>query len=151
MNSSLFRDFFPLWNNFDPYTYRGDKQRRNRMNVGTQQTQKRNKRRKHLIPDKARRREGNIGSGGMTQTHTATRYAQEKNVFVKPNEQNRACSSYAMERKRRMESNYSIVPWDTSAMSCAKRGTRFNTSGLPTKSVFSRARVKATLSLRSIT
>ena len=27
------------------------------------------------------------------------------NVFVKPNEQNRACSSYAMARKRRMKSN----------------------------------------------
>ena len=29
-----------------------------------------------------------------------------KNVFVKPNEQNRACSSYAMARKRRMKSNH---------------------------------------------
>ena len=28
-----------------------------------------------------------------------------QNVFVKPNEQNRACSSYAMARKRRMKSN----------------------------------------------
>ena len=27
------------------------------------------------------------------------------NIFVKPNEQNRACSSYAMARKRRMKSN----------------------------------------------
>jgi len=29
----------------------------------------------------------------------------KKNVFVKTNEQNRACSSYAMARKRRMKSN----------------------------------------------
>ena len=28
------------------------------------------------------------------------------NVFVKPNEQNRACWSYAMARKRRMKSNF---------------------------------------------
>ena len=28
-----------------------------------------------------------------------------ENVFVKPNEQNRACLSYAMARKRRMKSN----------------------------------------------
>ena len=31
------------------------------------------------------------------------------NVFVKPNEQNRACSSYAMARKRRMKSNFSVL------------------------------------------
>ena len=31
------------------------------------------------------------------------------NVFVKPNEQNRACSSYAMARKRRMKSNSFFV------------------------------------------
>ena len=31
------------------------------------------------------------------------------NVFVKPNEQNRACSSYAMARKRRMKSNFFFV------------------------------------------
>ena len=30
---------------------------------------------------------------------------REYNVFVKPNEQNRACSSYAMARKRRMKAN----------------------------------------------
>ena len=30
------------------------------------------------------------------------------NVFVKPNEQNRACSSYAMARKRRMKSKDKI-------------------------------------------
>ena len=29
----------------------------------------------------------------------------KSNVFVKPNEQKRACSSYAMARKRRMKSN----------------------------------------------
>ena len=29
----------------------------------------------------------------------------ENEVFVKPNELNRACSSYAMARKRRMKSN----------------------------------------------
>ena len=35
------------------------------------------------------------------------------NVFVKPNEQNRACSSYAMARKRRMKSNlmYHVCEW----------------------------------------
>ena len=32
------------------------------------------------------------------------------NVFVKPNEQNRACSSYAMARKRRMKSNVFVKP-----------------------------------------
>ena len=32
------------------------------------------------------------------------------NVFVKPNEQNRACSSYAMARKRRMKSNVTAPP-----------------------------------------
>ena len=32
----------------------------------------------------------------------------EKNVFVKPNEQNRAYSSYAMARKRRMKSKDEI-------------------------------------------
>ena len=31
------------------------------------------------------------------------------NVFVKPNEQNRACSSYAMARKGRMKSNICVV------------------------------------------
>ena len=33
------------------------------------------------------------------------------NVFVKPNEQNRAYSSYAMARKRRMKSNVIIPPY----------------------------------------
>ena len=33
-----------------------------------------------------------------------------QNVFVKPNEQNRACSSYAMARKRRMKSNVFVKP-----------------------------------------
>ena len=32
------------------------------------------------------------------------------NVFVKPNEQNRACSRYAMARKRRMKSNVFVKP-----------------------------------------
>ena len=32
------------------------------------------------------------------------------NVFVKPNEQNRACSSYAMARKGRMKSNVFVKP-----------------------------------------
>ena len=32
------------------------------------------------------------------------------NVFVKPNEQNRACSSYAVARKRRMKSNVFVKP-----------------------------------------
>ena len=32
------------------------------------------------------------------------------NVFVKPNEQNRACSSYAMARNRRMKSNVFVKP-----------------------------------------
>jgi len=32
------------------------------------------------------------------------------NVFVKPNEQNRAYSSYAMARKRRMKSNVFVKP-----------------------------------------
>ncbi len=59
------------------------------MNVGTQQMQKHNKLRNILFP--TRRREGNNGSGGMTQTRTTTRYAKKK--------------------------NYSIVPWGTSAMS----------------------------------
>ena len=34
----------------------------------------------------------------------------KSNVFVKPNEQNRACSSYAMARKRRMKSNVFVKP-----------------------------------------
>ena len=39
------------------------------------------------------------------------------NVFVKPNEQNRACWSYAMARKRRMKSNFlgvmgGIAKWE---------------------------------------
>ena len=37
--------------------------------------------------------------------HTGNEKEGEKNVFVKTNEQNRACSSYAMARKRRMKSN----------------------------------------------
>ena len=36
----------------------------------------------------------------------ARKRRMESNVFVKPNEQNRACSSYAMARKRRMKSNH---------------------------------------------
>ena len=32
---------------------------------------------------------------------------ETRDVFLKPNEQNRACSSYAMARKRRMKSNLS--------------------------------------------
>ena len=38
-------------------------------------------------------------------------FEEERNVFVKPNEQNRACSSYAMARKRRMKSNVSSMIW----------------------------------------
>ncbi len=34
----------------------------------------------------------------------------KENVFVKPNEQNRACWSYAMARKRRMKSNVFVKP-----------------------------------------
>ena len=38
----------------------------------------------------------------------ARKGAMKWNLFVKPNEQNRACSSYAMARKRRMKSNFSL-------------------------------------------
>jgi len=34
------------------------------------------------------------------------------NVFVKPNEQNRACSSYDMARKRRMKSKVFVIVLD---------------------------------------
>ena len=39
----------------------------------------------------------------------ARKRRMKSNVFVKPNEQNRACSSYAMARKRRMKSNFFFV------------------------------------------
>ena len=39
----------------------------------------------------------------------ARKRRMKANVFVKPNEQNRACSSYAMARKRRMKSNFFFV------------------------------------------
>ena len=38
-------------------------------------------------------------------TYIGTYIDAKSNVFVKPNEQNRACSSYAMVRKGRMKSN----------------------------------------------
>ncbi len=87
------------------------------MNVGTQQMQKHNKLRNILFTTRQDEERVTLATEEMTQTRTTTRYAKKKNVFVKPNEQNRACSGYAMARKRRMESNYSIVPWGTSAMS----------------------------------
>ena len=40
----------------------------------------------------------------------ARKRRMKSNVFVKPNEQNRACSSYAMARKRRMKSNVFVKP-----------------------------------------
>ena len=63
MKSSLFRNFFSLWNDFDPYTYRGTNnedidERGNTTNAETQQTQE------HLIPDKARRREDTLAARG---------------------------------------------------------------------------------------
>ena len=39
------------------------------------------------------------------QTLSTKPNQSKTNIFVKPNEQNRACSSYAMARKRRMKSN----------------------------------------------
>ena len=39
-----------------------------------------------------------------------------RNVFVKPNEQNRACSSYAMARKRRMKSKVYCADFVVSAV-----------------------------------
>lgn len=38
-------------------------------------------------------------------------FAEETNVFVKPNEQNKARFNYAMARKRRMKSNASSMIW----------------------------------------
>ena len=55
------------------------------------------------------------------QNRACSRYAMARkgrmksNVFVKPNEQNRACSRYAMARKGRMKSN---VPLGESAFLC---------------------------------
>ena len=42
----------------------------------------------------------------VVRTEVLSEDTDNKNVFVKPNEQNRACSSYAMARKRRMKSNF---------------------------------------------
>ena len=36
--------------------------------------------------------------------------SEKRNVFVKPNEQSRACASYAEARKRRMKFNHFVKP-----------------------------------------
>ena len=46
-----------------------------------------------------------IGEANQPSPHGGEMVRGFKNVFVKPDEQNRACSSYAMARKRRMKSN----------------------------------------------
>ena len=51
-----------------------------------------------------------IGHRGWSNGENDTSPQTLINVFVKPNEQNRACSSYAMARKRRMKSNLFIKP-----------------------------------------
>lgn len=58
-----FPQFFPLWNDFDPYTYRGKNNEEideggNTTDAETQQTQV------YLIPDKARRREDTLAARG---------------------------------------------------------------------------------------
>ena len=58
------------------------------------------------------------------QNRTCSSYAMARkrrmksNVFVKSNDQNRACSSYAMARKRRMKSNVIVVLIIEKATSC---------------------------------
>ena len=49
-----------------------------------------------------------IGEANQPSPHGGEMVRGFKNVFVKPDEQNRACSSYAMARKRRMKSNFSL-------------------------------------------
>ena len=48
-----------------------------------------------------------------------------KNVFVKPNEQNRACSSYAMARKGRMKSNDFVKPDEAYKRYCKREQRKF--------------------------
>ena len=45
------------------------------------------------------------GESTAASSTSDKKFTAKTNVFVKPNEQNRACSSYAMARKRRMKSN----------------------------------------------
>ena len=55
----------------------------------------------------------------------ARKRRMKSNVFVKPNEQNRACSSYAMARKRRMKSNDFVKPDEAYKRYCKREQRKF--------------------------
>ena len=64
----------------------------------------------HSITDPSSRRKCLLGyMVALCNEGEAHSLSASKNVFVKPNEQNRACSSYAMARKGRMKSNTKVA------------------------------------------